>query len=140
MNREVDPYEIPRSWLSPSPQDDCEDCEGAGLVEVTERSDSRFACFGIGGRWKGAFDATGAGREILLIADLVPDELPAVVTHPDGRSFIISDLNDGFENSTEPDAPRAVDVPSAEWAGSVAGVVRDHAACMVIRAGMYAEG
>jgi len=84
MNREVDPYEIPRSWLSPSPQDDCEDCERAGLVEVTERSDSRFACFGIGGRWKGAFDATGAGREILLIADLVPDELPAVVTHRPG--------------------------------------------------------
>lgn len=124
--------------LDPSPQADCEDCEGTGLIEVPELLDSRFDYFGLGGRWEGAFDATGAGRDIIPIADLVPGKLPAVVTLPDGSWFVDVDLNDGSENSTEPDAPRTVNVRSAKWAACVAGLLRDDGDCIVIVTDMHA--
>ena len=64
--------------------------------------------------------------------------LPAVVTLPDGSWFVDVDLNDGSENSTEPDAPRTVNVRSAKWAACVAGLLRDHGNCIVIVTDMHA--
>ena len=138
MEREVDPYEVPCLCLDPSPQGACEECEGTGLMEVTYPPDSRFDYFGIGGRWSGMFDATGAGRDVLPAAELVLDTLPAVVTAPDGTWFADADFDDGSENSAEPEAPRTVNVPGVEWGACVAELVRDHQDCTVIVADMHA--
>ena len=138
MEREVDPYEVPCLCLDPSPQNACEECEGTGLMEVTYPPDSRFDYFGIGGRWSGMFDATGAGRVILPLADLASELLPAVVTLPDGSWFVDADFDDGSENSSESDAPRTVNVPHADWATCVAGLLHDHGDCFVVVADMHA--
>ena len=138
MGREVDPYEVPCLCLSPDARADCEDCEGTGLMEVDHPVDSRFDWFAVGGRWSGACDGTGAGRDVVPIADLTPAFWPSVIVVPDGTWYVNDDLDDGARNSAEPEAPRTVQVPPGQWAGCVADRLLENKGCLVVVADMHA--
>ncbi len=138
MGREVEPYDVPCLCLDPTPQVDCEECNGTGLMEVDYPVDSRFDWFSVGGRWSGRFDGTRAGRNVIPVAELEPGMSPSVIVAPDGTWHVNSDLDDGSRNSAEPDAPRTVQVRAEEWDDLVARLLAEHERCLVVVADMHA--
>jgi hypothetical protein len=92
--------------LKDSPDPNCNECMGKGMVRSTYNPKSKWDCFTIGGRWNGSYHAGGAN--IFKMKELKGSTF-AVVT-PDGEWHekgkmgwwgVVSDKNDGYNDAFE---------------------------------------
>jgi len=65
----------------------CIDCGGRGTLVVAANPDGRFERWEVGGRWSGAFDPLGAGRDVIPVDDLLAicaRKCPVAIVDRDG--------------------------------------------------------
>lgn len=67
----------------------CPDCRGTGAYLSTYNPDAKWDWWEIGGRWRGAFDPTGAGRDVLPVSEVMDEDgqvplFPVAIIDPEG--------------------------------------------------------
>ena len=69
---------------------------------------------------------------------MTPAFWPSVVVVPDGTWYVNDELDDGARNSTEPEAPRTVQVAPRDWGQTVETLLGEHEGFVVVVADMHA--